>query len=76
MLRKVWGMRKPRNADAGVWGGLLAGLEWLALAVVIVYRMTTRTESMFWDVMGLLLITTVAGAAFGFVCRSRKNRLF
>jgi transposase len=76
MLRKVWGLRKPRNADAGVWGGLLAGLEWLALAVAIVCRMTTRPESMFWDVMGLLLITAVAGAAFGFVCRSRKNRLF
>jgi transposase len=76
LLRKVWGMRKPRNADEGVWGGLLASLAWLALAVVIVYRMTTRTESMFWDVMGLLLITAVAGAAFGFVCRSRKNRLF
>jgi hypothetical protein len=22
LLRKVWGMRKPRNADEGVWGGL------------------------------------------------------
>jgi transposase len=76
LLRKVWGMRKPRNADEGGWGGLLAALAWLALATVIVYRMTTRTQSMFWDVFGLLLITAVPGAAFGFMHRLRKNRLF
>ena len=76
LLRKVWGMRKPRNADEGVWGGFLAGLAWLAVAMVIVYRMTTRTESMFCDMIGLLLITAVVGAAFGFMHRSRKNRLF
>ena len=76
LLRKVWGMRKPRNADEGGWGGLWAALAWLALATVIVYRMTTRTDSMFWDVFGLLLITAVPGAAFGFMHRLRKNRLF
>jgi len=76
LLRKVWGMRKPRNADEGVWGGLLAGLAWLALAAVIVYRMTTRTDSMYWDVTELFLITAVAGAVFGSVRRSQKNCLF
>jgi transposase len=76
LLRKVWGLRKPRNADEGVWGGLLAALAWLALAAVIVCRMTTRTESTFGDVRGPLLLTAVAGAAFSFRRRSRKNHLF
>jgi len=76
LLRKVWGMRKPRNADAGVWGGLLAGLEWLGLAVVIVYRTTTRSDGMFWNVIGLLLITVLVGRAIGFVNRFRQERLF
>jgi len=76
LLRKVWGMRKPRNADEGVWGGLLPALAWRALAAVIVYRMTTRTDSMYWDVTELFLITAVAGAVFGSVRRSQKNCLF
>jgi transposase len=76
LLRKVWGMRKPRNADAGVWGGLLAGLKWLALAAVIVYRITTRSDSVFWNVIGLLLITVVVGRAIGFVNRFRQKRPF
>src|SRR5208283_4949271 len=51
LLRKIWGLRKPRNADEGVWGGFLAGLAWLMLAVVIVYRMTTPPERMLWDIL-------------------------
>jgi hypothetical protein len=76
LLRKVWGMRKPRNTDEGVWGGLLAGLVWLTLAAVIVYRRTTRPESLLWDVMGLVLIAAVAGGAFAFMNQLRKNRSF
>ena len=76
LLRKVWGMRKPRNADEGVWGGLWAGLAWLTLATVIVYRMTTWPESKLWDIIGLLLITAVTVAAFAFMNRSRKKRPF
>jgi transposase len=76
LLRKVWGMRKPRNADAGVWGGLLAGGAWLALATAIVYRTTTRSDAMFWDVIWLVLITALAGGTFAFMNRSRKNRSF
>jgi transposase len=76
LLRKVWGMRKPRNADEGMWGGLSAGLAWLTLAAVIVYRMTTRSDSSLRDIVGLLLITAVTVAAFTFTIRSRKNRLF
>jgi hypothetical protein len=76
MLRKVWGMRKPRNADAGVWGGLLAGWEWRALAAVIVYRITTRSDGVFWNGIRLLLITVVVGRAIGFVNRFRQKRLF
>jgi transposase len=76
LMRKVWGMRKPRNADEGVWGGLLAGLAWLTLAAVMVYRMTTQSDSVFWDIIGLTLITTVMCRASGFINRLRKTRFF
>jgi transposase len=76
LLRKVWGMRKPRNADEGVWGGLLAGLAWLTLVAAIVYRTTTWPETLLWDIVGLGLITTVASGAFAFKNRSRKNSSF
>jgi transposase len=76
LLRKVWGMRKPRNADEGVWGGFLAGLAWLTLAAVIVYRVTTRPDSSLWDIIWLALITAGAGAAFAVMNRLRKNRPF
>ena len=74
LLRKVWGMRKPRNADEGVWGGLLAGLAWLTLAAVIVYRMATRAENLLWDIIRLVLITALTGSAFDFSNQSPKNR--
>ncbi len=76
LLRKVWGMRKPRNADEGVWGGFLAGLASLALAAVIVYRMTTQPDRLLWDILLAIPITAVTVAAFTFLTRSRKNRLF
>jgi transposase len=76
LLRKVWGMRKPRNGDEGAWGGLLAGLAWLTLAVVIVYRMTTPPDSMFWNIIGPVLIMAVTVAASAFMTRSRKTALF
>ena len=76
LLRKVWGMRKPRNADEGVWGGLLAGWAWLTLAAVIVYRMTILPESLLWDIIWLVLTTAVMGGAFVIRNRSRKNQPF
>ena len=76
LLRKVWGMRKPRNADQGVWGGFLAGLAWLTLAACIVYKMTTRPDNWLCDILGLMLMTAVTAAAFVFMTRSRKNGLF
>jgi hypothetical protein len=76
LLRKVWGMRKPRNAEEGVWGGLLAGLAWLTLAAVIVYSGTTWPNSLFWDIIGLALITVGAGRPIAFMSQNRKNRPF
>jgi transposase len=76
LLRKVWGMRKPRNADEGVWGGLWAGWVWLAAVAVMVASMTTRSDGMFWDIIGLVLITAMAGGTFAFMNRSRKSRPF
>src|SRR5580700_5209165 len=63
LLRKIWGLRKPRNADEGVWGGLLAGLAWLTLSAVMVHRMATPPNRSLWDILGLVLITAGAGAA-------------
>ena len=76
LLRRVWGLRRPRNADEGVWGGLWAGLAWLTMAAVMIYRMTSRPESLLWDIIGLVLITAVAGSAFAFMNRPRKKRPF
>ena len=76
LLRKVWGMRKPRNADEGVWGGFLAGSAWLTLAAVTVYRMATPPDSWLWDILLMMLITALTVAAFTFRTQSRKNRLF
>jgi hypothetical protein len=69
-------MRKPRNADEGVWGGLLAGWAWLTLAAVMVYRGTMRPNSLLWDIAALGLITVVAVGAFAFMNRQRKIALF
>jgi transposase len=73
LLRKVWGMRKPRNGDEGVWGGLWAFSAWLTLAAIIVYRSITGAENRFWDIIGLGLMTAITAAAMGFRNRTRKN---
>lgn len=76
LLRKVWGMRKPRNADEVVWGGFLAGLAWLTLAAFTVYKMTTRPDIWLCDILGLMLLIAVTAAAIVFMTQSQKNRLF
>jgi transposase len=76
LLRRVWGLRRPRNADEGVWGGLLAGLAWLTLAAVIVYRVLTWSDHWLWDIIGFVLIIAVMGATFAFMNRSRKIGFF
>jgi transposase len=76
LLRKVWGMRKPRNADEGVWGGFLASLAWLTLATVTVYRMKTQPNGMLGDIILLMTITSVTVAAFAFLSPSRKKPPF
>jgi len=76
LLRKVWGMRKPRNADEGIWGSLLAGWVGLTLAAVRFYRMTIWPDNLLWDIIGLVVITAETHAAFIFMNQSRKNRLF
>jgi Transposase DDE domain len=75
LLRKVWGFRKPRNADQGRWGGFLAGLAGLTLATPIVYRITTRPDKMLWAIIMLMLITAGTAAMFTFMTRSRKTTI-
>jgi transposase len=76
LLRRVWGLRKPRNAEEGVWDGLLAFLTWLTLAAVIVYRTVTPSGNWLWDITGLVLITAITTATLVFRDRSRKNSPF
>jgi hypothetical protein len=38
--------------------------------------MATQPDSSLWDILLLMLITAVTVAAFTFMIRSRKNRLF
>jgi hypothetical protein len=76
LLRQVWGMRKPRNADEGAWGGFLARLAWLTLAAVTVYRMTTHSEKLLWDILQVMVISAGTVAVLDFLARSRKTRLF
>ena len=76
LLRKVWGMRKPRNRDEGAWGGLWAGLAWMVLATVIVFGIKTWSHSSLRNIIERMLITAVAAGAFAFMSRLRKPRLF
>jgi hypothetical protein len=76
LLRKVWGMRKPRNADAGRWGSFFVLLAGGALTAPIVYRITHRSPSLFLDAIGLLLAIAWARTGVQFINRARKNRPF
>jgi len=76
LLRKVWGMRKPRNWDEGTWFPFFALLAWLAILSLLIYTMVTWPDFSFLEIMGLFLITAIAGSAFKPVIRARKTALF
>jgi transposase len=60
LLRKVWGYRKPRNADAGAWGPFFGFLGLLAAATVITYGITKTEPTPDWGWWWLIPLTFLA----------------
>jgi hypothetical protein len=57
LLRKVWGYRKPRNADAGAWGPFFGFLGLLAATTLIVCGVTQTGQTRDWGSWSLMLVT-------------------
>jgi transposase len=76
LLRKVWGMRKPRNVDEGVWGGLLAFLAWLTMAAIIVYRTVAGVRQLPLGLYRALAVNGHNGRRIGFQNPTAKNDPF
>jgi transposase len=76
LLRKVWGMRKPRNADAGLWGLFLAFFGCLIMTASIIYSRTTSLQSMSLGLGGALLILVLTAHGRVFIHHTRQNRTF
>ena len=76
LLRKVWGLCKPRNAEAGAAALLFALLVLWALVAVITGR--TRDWLLSWLLAGcgLLLVTVVANRCIEFIRSLRQKRHF
>jgi transposase len=60
LLRKVWGCRKPRNADAGAWGPFFGFLALLTAATIIACGVTQTEPTPDWGWWWLMLITFLA----------------
>ena len=60
LLRKVWGYRKPRNADAGAWGPFFGLWGLLAAATLITYGITKTEPTPDWGWWWLILLTFLA----------------
>ena len=74
LLRKVWGLSKPRNAGAGAAALFLVLLVLWAQAAVITGRMTNWVTSWLLVAYGLLLVTVMANRCTRFIHRIRKKR--
>jgi transposase len=58
LLREVWGMRKPRNAEAGTAGlFLMIGAVWTL--TILITRGTTDRQLRWWLAPGMLFLVTV-----------------
>lgn len=58
LLRKVWGLRKPRNGDEGAAALLFGILVWLLVRLMVAVGMFERSTGIGLGWCGLLLITT------------------
>ena len=73
LLRKVWGLCKPRNAEASGTALFFAFSILLTLAVIISRLATDRTQGRFLGISGLLLVSLVAYRVAHFIRSRRKN---
>ena len=76
LLRKVWGYRKPRNADARAWGPFFGVWGLLAAATLITYGITKTEPTPDWGWWWLILLTFLAAHRIWSRQRSWKRACF
>jgi transposase len=76
LLRRIWGMRKPRNADAGSWGFFGALIASSAMAVFIVYGKMTPPSRWILGLGATLLIAGLAYYPMALIRQIRKTWCF
>jgi transposase len=75
LMRKAWGMCKPRSAKAGAAG--FCTFLWLGMvASVVVCPTTDRPISSWREATGWLLVTAITTVGIHFMCSHRQNRNF
>ena len=75
LMRKAWGMCKPRSAAAGA-AGFCAFLWLWTVASLLVWRMSYPPISPWLDKYGWLLVTVLIAISFGPLLNIWKNRRF
>jgi len=73
LLRKVWGLCKPRNAEAAGTALFFAFWTLLMLAARVTGQTTHRTWRWLLDISGLLLVSLVANRSVRFIRACRKK---
>jgi len=73
LLRKVWGLCKPRNAEAAASTFLFVFSMLLILAVIVTSHATSPSRIWLAAIAGLLLISLAANRAVHFIRACRKK---
>jgi transposase len=76
LMRKAWGMGKPRSAKAGTAAGFCVFLWLLAVTSIWVGPTSYPPISSWLDKYGWLLVTAVIAISFGPLLSTRKNSRF
>jgi transposase len=74
LLRKVWGFRKPRNAEAAGAAWLFGCWTLLLLAAMALAGATGRLKNLLLGLTGLLVVSWAAHRAIQFTQTCRKKR--
>ena len=75
LLRKVWGLCKPRNAEAAGAALFFAFLSLWILAATVARQMTDRIGGWLLGVSGLLLVALLANRTVRFIRACRKSAI-
>lgn len=76
LLRKVWGMSKPRNAEAGAAAGFCILLSLIVVGFAETYHVTNLPADAWWQNYGGLLAAAITATGVGFILGFRKIRRF